>query len=83
VAPAFAEACQSLVGRILPPGIPPPIEPPCAPEDALHLLDAEDIHAPSVSMARVGGYFWWCFAEDMVPPNQSLWHTLDDAISGK
>ncbi len=31
----------------------------------------------------VGGYFWWYFAEDMVPSSQPLWHTLDDAISGK
>lgn len=31
----------------------------------------------------IGGYFWWYFAEDMVPVSQPLWHTLDDAISWK
>jgi hypothetical protein len=28
----------------------------------------------------VGGYFWWYFAEDMVPKTKGLWNTLANAI---
>jgi hypothetical protein len=31
----------------------------------------------------IGGYFWWYFAEDMVPKSQPLWTTLASAIAGK
>ena len=29
----------------------------------------------------VGGYFWWYFAEDMVPRTKPLWRTLADAMA--
>lgn len=29
----------------------------------------------------VGGYFWWYFREDMVPYTNSLWSTLNTAVS--
>jgi hypothetical protein len=28
----------------------------------------------------VGGYFWWYFAEQMVPKSQPLWTTLSQAM---
>jgi hypothetical protein len=29
----------------------------------------------------VGGYFWWYFAEDMVPKSKPLWRTLSDTVA--
>lgn len=29
----------------------------------------------------VGGYFWWYFAEDMVPKTKPLWRTLHDTVA--
>lgn len=29
----------------------------------------------------VGGYFWWYFAEDMVPKSKPLWRTLRDTVA--
>ena len=29
----------------------------------------------------VGGYFWWYFAEDMVPRTKPLWRTLRDTVA--
>ena len=31
----------------------------------------------------VGGYFWWYFRQDMVPPSAPLWSTLSDAIASR
>jgi hypothetical protein len=31
----------------------------------------------------VGGYFWWYYAEDMVPYTKPLWTVLDDAIASQ
>lgn len=31
--------------------------------------------------AYVGGYFWWYFVQDMVPPTKPLWQTLNAAIA--
>jgi hypothetical protein len=30
----------------------------------------------------IGGYFWWYFAEDMVPKSRPLWRRLDEILRG-
>jgi hypothetical protein len=36
---------------------------------------------PRLGRNYVGGYFWWYFAEDMVPATRPLWRVLSDAIA--
>jgi hypothetical protein len=35
---------------------------------------------PGLPASYVGGYFWWYFAEEMVPSGGSLWKTMNTAI---
>ncbi len=44
--------------------------------DLLNYYYKLNVNAPNY----IGGYYWWYFAEDMVPSTKTLWTTLNNAI---